>query len=71
MALWGSLTALRKKSSGFRPIAVGDVLRRLAKTLCCSAARPSLPDIFLSYKPGRCWNQRRPGGGSSWFTENS
>ena len=29
--------------------AVGDVLRRLARKLCCSAARPSLPDIFLSY----------------------
>ena len=43
------LTALRKKSSGFRPIAVGDVLRRLASKLCCSAVRPSLPDTFLPY----------------------
>ena len=31
------LTALRKKPSGFRPIAVGEVLHRLASRLCCSA----------------------------------
>ena len=43
------LTALRKKPSGFRPIAVGEVLRRLASRLCCSAVRPYLPDIFLPY----------------------
>ena len=43
------LTALRKKPSGFRPIAVGEVLRRLASRLCCSAVRPYLPDAFLPY----------------------
>ena len=64
------LTASRKKSSGFRPIAVEDVLHQLASKLCCSAIRPSLPD-FSSLWPGRCWNQRRPGGSSSWCTENS
>jgi len=43
------LTALLKKSGGVRPIAVGEVLRRLASRLCCLAVRPSLPHIFLPY----------------------
>ena len=43
------LTALRKKSSCFRPISVGDVFRRLASKLCCSAVRPSLLNTFLPY----------------------
>ena len=28
---------------------MGEVLRRLASRLCCSAVRPYLPDIFLPY----------------------
>ena len=40
-------TALRKKSSGFRPIAVGDVLRRLACKLCCSAVAPLCLTLFF------------------------
>ena len=43
------LTALRKKSGSFRPIAVGETLRRLASRLCCAAARPRLRDILLPY----------------------
>jgi len=43
------LTALLKKSGGVRPIAVGEVLRRLASRLCCLTVRPSLPHIFLPY----------------------
>ena len=43
------LTALLKKGGGFRPIAVGEVLRRLASRLCCFAVRPSLPGVFLPY----------------------
>jgi len=43
------LTALLKKGGGFRPIAVGEVLRRLASRLCCLAVRPSLPGVFLPY----------------------
>ena len=43
------LTALLKKKGGFRPIAVGEVLRRLASRLCCSAVRSRLPDTFIPY----------------------
>ena len=43
------LTALRKKDSGVRPIAVGEVLRRLTSRICCSAVRPRLVDILLPY----------------------
>ena len=43
------LTALLKKGGGVRPIAVGEVLRRLASRLCCLAVRPSLPSVFLPY----------------------
>ena len=38
----GNLTALRKKDGGIRPIAVGNVLRRLASTVSCAAVTPSL-----------------------------
>jgi len=44
-----SLTALLKKGGGVRPIAVGEVLRRLAGRLCCLIVCPSLPDVFLPY----------------------
>ena len=43
------LIALPKKNGSFRPIAVGEVIRRLASRLCCLAVRPQLPDIFLPY----------------------
>ena len=38
----GNLTALRKKDGGIRPIAVGNVLGRLASTVSCAAVTPSL-----------------------------
>ena len=43
------LTALQKKSGGFRPIAVGEVLRRLTSHVCCSAVKPHLSKVFLPY----------------------
>ena len=43
------LTALLKKQGGIRPIAVGEVLRRLISRLCCSAVKADLPDTFLPY----------------------
>ena len=43
------LTALRKKSGGIRPIAVGEILRRLASRLCCMAVKSTLPEVFLPY----------------------
>ena len=43
------LTALLKKGGGVRPIAVGEVIRRLASRLCCLAVRPSLPSVFIPY----------------------
>ena len=36
-----NLTALRKKDGGIRPIAVGNLLRRLASKVGCSAVTPS------------------------------
>ena len=41
------LTALVKKGGGFRPIAVGEMIRRLASRLCCTVVCPKLPEIFL------------------------
>ena len=46
------LTALLKKTGGVRPIAVGEVLRRLASRLCCHFVRPFLPDVFLPHGQG-------------------
>ena len=43
------LTALIKKTGGYRTIAVGEVIRRLASKLCCAAVKPQLPDLFLPY----------------------
>ena len=44
------LTALHKKDQrGFRPIAVGEVLRRLASKLCCLYIKGDLPQFFLPY----------------------
>ena len=43
------LIALQKKTGGFRPIAIGDVIRRLASRLCCKSVHSLLPDIFLPY----------------------
>ena len=45
------LTALFKKHDGgsVRPIAVGEVLRRLVSRICCAAVKSKLPDIFLPY----------------------
>ena len=44
------LTALHKKGNkGFRPIAVGEIYRRLASKLCCSFARSDLPSLFVPY----------------------
>jgi len=41
------LTAIRKPTSGVRPIAVGETFRRLASRLCCSAVRKRMPQVFL------------------------
>ena len=47
------LTALIKPSGGFRPIAVGETLRRLVSKVCCFAVCSALPDFFLplTYPP--------------------
>ena len=41
------LTALYKRQGGVRPIAVGEILRRITSRLCCSAVKPRLPEFFL------------------------
>ena len=41
------LTALIKQPTGFRPIAVGEVLRRLISWIGCAAVRCQLPSLFL------------------------
>ena len=43
------LTALLKKGGGVRPIAVGEVLHRLASCLCCFGVRSRLPEVFLPF----------------------
>ena len=44
------LTALKKPNSdGYRPIAVGEVYRRLASRLACEAVRHKLPSLLLPY----------------------
>ena len=43
------LTGLLKPGGGLRPIAVGEVLRRLVSRLACTSARSRLPEIFLPY----------------------
>ena len=43
------LTALKKKSGGFGPIAVGETIRRLASRLCCLSVRPRLEELLLPY----------------------
>ena len=57
------LTALRKKPSGFRPIAVGEVLRRLASRLCCSAVQCTilstgyLPSLWSGWCGSQGWSR--------------
>jgi len=41
------LTALHKASGGLRPIAVGEVLRRLVSRIACSSIKADLPALFL------------------------
>ena len=41
------LTALVKGSGVFRPIAVGETLRRLVSKVCCVSVRDSLPSLLL------------------------
>ena len=43
------LTALLKPGGGIRPIAVGEVFRRLTSRLCCSAVHQQLPHVFLPH----------------------
>ena len=50
------LTALLKKGGGVRPIAVGEVIRRLASRLFCLAVRPSLPSVFYPLRSSGGWN---------------
>ena len=40
---------MAKKSGGFRPIAVGETLRRLVSKVCCFSVRSSLPDLLLPF----------------------
>ena len=40
---------MKKKSGGFRPIAVGETIRRLVSRLCCLSVRPRLEELLLPY----------------------
>ena len=37
------------QSGGIRPIAVGEVIRRLVSQICCTAVKPHLQEVFLPY----------------------
>jgi len=55
----GSLCALTKKDGGIRPIAVGNLFRRLVAKLCCFHLKESLGDLFRPLQfgfgtPGGC-----------------
>ena len=44
------LTALHKKcQQGFRPIAVGEIFRRLASKICCQYIKTDLPQFFIPH----------------------
>ena len=45
----GCLNALNEKSGGIRPIAFGEVIRRLVSRICCTAVKPRLQEVFLPY----------------------
>uniref|UniRef100_A0A1X7SDZ4 Reverse transcriptase domain-containing protein n=1 Tax=Amphimedon queenslandica TaxID=400682 RepID=A0A1X7SDZ4_AMPQE len=47
-----SLLASRKKSGGLRPIAIGEVFRRLASKCLVSLVSPQLESIFHPYQAG-------------------
>ena len=47
--MWCPFNSSSEKEWGVRPIAVGEILRRLASRLCCQFARPFLSDFFLPY----------------------
>src|SRR3978361_171665 len=55
----GSLCALTKKDGGIRPIAVGNLFRRLVAKLCCFHLKESLGNLFRPLQfgfgtPGGC-----------------
>ena len=44
------LTALHKKcQQGFRPIAVGEIFRRLTSKICCQHIKTNLPQFFIPH----------------------
>ena len=45
----GCLAALNKKSGEIRPIAFGEVIRRLVSPICITAVKPRLQEVFLPY----------------------
>ena len=47
-----NLTALRKKSGGIRPIAVGSTIRRLALKCACLYALESIPHLLSPHQLG-------------------
>lgn len=47
-----NLSALLKKDGGTRPLACGNVLRRLASKCICAVLKPQCPDFFLPFQHG-------------------
>jgi len=47
-----SLTALRKKCGGPRPVAVGNTWRRLAAKIVCARVTPALSERFTPHQLG-------------------
>ncbi len=43
------LALIKPNDNGFRPIAVGETLRRLASKLCCLIVKSKLPDVLIPF----------------------
>ena len=49
MVVWCTTHCSHEKTGDYRPIAVGDVLCRLASRICCAFIKDRLPDVFVPY----------------------
>ena len=65
------LYPLKKKDGGVRPVAVGEVIRRLVAKCFCAKFREVSERVFVSAGQGRCWDSRRCRGGGDFGEKGS